>query len=250
MDCEQGLLLINARLDGELPAGDRHRLTVHLGECTSCRLAVDEFERDDRELSRIFGARQRSAAAVADRVLEAWFKEAPPISRRWGGWGLTSAAAAGLALALILLGTRAWPGSSRGDQDGRVQALVDEWTQGDASYETELRLRSKGPACVVPLADVVRSWVGEADDAKRLAAARLLCDLAEASQIPTLIELLDDDSTEVRALSEASLVRLTGRNGVDPLGPALPLATTCSNPQVEWRQWWEDNKERFERSDP
>ncbi len=249
MGCEQGLTLINARMDGELPADDRHRLIVHLGECATCRVAVDDFERDDRELARIFGARQRSAAAVADRVLEAWFDEAPSRSRPWGLWRLTSAVAAGFALAFVLFGPRTWIGSSRDDPDERVHALVNEWKQSDAPYETELRLRAQGPACVAPLADVVRTWTGEANDAKRLDATRVLCDLADTSQIPTLIELLGDSSFDIRTLAEASLFRLTGRYGVDPLGPSMPQAVTCSNPQVEWRQWWDKNKERFEQSD-
>ena len=73
MNCEQGLALINARMDGELLSDDRHRLTAHLGECANCQLAVEELERADRELARILVTRPRAASAIADQVLEAWF---------------------------------------------------------------------------------------------------------------------------------------------------------------------------------
>jgi len=106
-----------------------------------------------------------------------------------------------------------------------------------------------GPACAAPLADVVQAWEGEPNDVGRLGLARVFCDVADASQIPTLIELLGDPSFEIRTASESSLVRLTGRREVDPMGPVNPQAASCSNPQVEWRQWWDKNKERFERSD-
>ncbi len=246
MNCEQGLSLINARMDGELLSDDRHRLRAHLGECADCRVAVDELERDDRELARIFGTRQRAASTVADHVLEAWFEEAPLPSRWRAHLRWASAAAAGFALAFLLFGPRTWNG---GFKDGRIHALVEEWKQSDAHREVEMHLRSLGSACAEPLADAVQKWEGEANDQRRLGAARILCDLADASQIPTLIELLGDTSFEIRTLSEASLFRLTGRRRVDLIGPTIAQAATCSNPQVEWREWWNKNKERFERPD-
>ena len=249
MNCEQGLSLISALMDDELLPDDRRRLTAHLGECATCRVAVNDLERHDRELAHVFGVRRRAASAVADRVLEAWYEEAPSSSRQWGHWKLASAAAAGFAMAILLFGAHTWIGSRGGDLDERVHALVAEWKQGDAPYELELRLRSLGPACAAPLADVVQAWEGEANDAGRLGIARVLCDVADASQIPTLIELLGDPSFEIRTASESSLVRLTGRREVDPMGPVPPEAASCSNPQVEWREWWDKNKERFERSD-
>lgn len=250
MDCEQGSLLLNARMDGELSAEDRHRLTLHLDECAACRISADEFERVDRELARNFLVRQRSVVAVADRVMEAWLEEAPLRSRRWTHFRWASAVAAGFALALLLFGSHTWIGSNGRHENKQVHTMVEEWKKGDVSYESELRLRSQGSACVMPLADVVRTRVGDANDAKRLEATRVLCDLAEKSHIPTLIELLGDTSPEIRSLSEASLVRLTGRDGHDRRGPSLAQITSCSNPQAEWREWWEKNKERFERSDP
>ncbi len=249
MKCEQGFSLINARMDGELLPDDRHRLTAHLGECANCRVAADELEHDDRELARIFGARQRAASTVADQVLEAWFEKAPLPSRRWGHLRWASAVAAGFAMAVLLFGPRTWIGSNGGYENKRVRTLVEEWKQSDSPREVELRLRSLGPACAAPLADAVQTWEGEANDEWRLGAARVLCDLADASQIPTLIDLLGDTSLEIRTLTEASLVRLTGGRRVDLIGPMVQQAATCSNPQVEWREWWNKNKERFERPD-
>ncbi len=249
MNCEQGLSLINARMDGELLPDDRHRLAAHLGECANCRVTADELERDDRELARLCGARQRAASAVADRVLEAWFDEAPSPSRRWVHLTWVSAAAAGFAVALLLFGPRTWIGSNGGYGNERVRTLVEEWKQSDSPREVELRLRALGSACAAPLAVAVQTWGGEANDEWRLGAARMLCDLADASQIPTLIDLLGDTSVEIRTLSAASLVRLTGRRRVDPFGPPSTQAASCGNPQVEWREWWNKNKERFERPD-
>ncbi len=249
MNCEQSLSLINARMDGELLLDDRHRLTAHLGECASCRAAADQMERDDRELTRIFGDRQRAASAVADQVLEAWFEETPAPSRRWALVRWAPAFAAGFAMAFLLFGARTWIGSNGGYEKKRARALVGEWKQSDFPREVELHLRSLGSASAAPLANAVQTWEGEPNDEWRLGAARVLCDLADASQIPTLIDLLGDTSPEIRALTEASLVRLTGRRRVEPIEPTLQQAATCSNPQVEWREWWNKNKERLERPD-
>jgi hypothetical protein len=247
MNCKQCLSLSNARMDGELLPDDQHRLTAHLNECANCQVAVDALERDDREVARMFGARQRAASTLADQVLEAWFDEAPLPSRRWVSLRWASAAAAGFALAFLLYGPRTWNGSSGGDKHERVRALVDEWKQSDALRDVELRLRSLGSACAAPLADAVQTWDGEANDERRLGAARVLCDLADASQIPTLIDLLGDKSFEIQTLSEATLVRLTGRRRVELHGPMIAQAASCSNPQVEWREWWNKNKVQYER---
>ncbi len=249
MNCEQWLSLINASMDGELLLDDGHRLTAHLGECATCRVAADELERDDRELARNFGPRQRAASTIADQVLDAWFEEAPSPSRlrvylRWA-----SSAAAGFAVAFFLFGPGTRIGSNGEYEYERVRTLVEEWKQSDSPYEVELHLRSLGPACASPLARVVRTWDGEENDELRIEAARVLCDLADASQIPTLIDLLGDKSPKIRTLTEASLVRLTGRRQVELPGPTLAQAASCSNPQAEWRDWWNNNKERFERPD-
>ncbi len=247
MKCELWLSLINARMDGELLPDDEHRLSAHLGECASCRAAANELERVDRELARTFGARQRAASTIADQVLEAWFAKAPSPSRRWDHLRWASAAAAGFALAFLLFGPRTWIGSIGSDEDENVRALVDEWKQSHSQREIELRLRSLGSACAAPLADAVQTWEGAANDERRLGAARMLCDLADASQIPTLIDMLGDTSPKIRALTEASLVRLTGRRRVELPGPTIAQAASCSNPQAEWREWWNKNKDRFER---
>lgn len=249
MNCEQGLSLINAHMDGELPPDDRHRLAAHLSVCASCRLTADKLGRDDRELARTFGTRQRAARAIADQVLEAWFEEAPAPSRLWVRLKWVAAVAAGFAMAFLLFGPRTWTGSNGGYEHERARALVEEWKQTASPREVELRLRSLGSACATPLAHAVESWKGEANDERRLGAARVLCDLADASQIPTLIDLLGDTSHEVRTLSEATLVRLTGWRRIDILEATAQHAATCSNPQADWREWWNNNKEQFERPD-
>ncbi len=246
MNCEQGLELINARMDGELLPEERHRLSAHLGECAICQETADELERTDRELSRVFGTHSRKASEIADRVLEDWFAEAQSASYRRSHLRWVSAAAAGFAIAFFLHGLHTWIDSSKGNLDERVVALVEEWKQSETPQEVELRLRSMGSVCAAPLAEILNTWEGTARDEHRLGAARVLCDLADKSQIPTLIAMLGDTSFEIRTYSEASLVRLTGRQRADPLGPTPQLGATCSNPQGDWREWWNNNKHEFE----
>ncbi|MHC5109412.1 MAG: anti-sigma factor family protein [Planctomycetota bacterium] len=260
MNCEHSFSLINARMDGELPVEDRHRLTAHLGECADCRNAADEFEQGDRELAHLFAQRQESAARVAERVLEAWWNEAPSPSSSpspsivQGLWKLPLAVAAGFALAFLIMGPQ-WGGSNGNDPEARIRAMVSEWQQGDVTEVSELHLRALGSDSVPPLLDVVNNWAGDANASKRLAAARMIADLAGTSQIPAMIALLGDQSFEIQQLSDAALVRLTGWNRLESIQPELgpgPTGTqgaSCSNPQAEWQEWWERNKDRFEQPD-
>lgn len=246
MNCEHGLLLLNAQIDNEIPADDGYQLAAHLNECADCQSAAAALEQTDRELSRLFDARPRAAAVVADRALQAWFAEAAAPSRRRMYWVWMSAAAAMIAFSFVVFGPKFWNGAQNDDRDDRARALVQAWQQSAAPSDVELQLRSIGSACGDPLADAVQAWKGAADDERRLDAARVLCDLADNSQIPTLIDLLGDSSTEVQRLSEATLVRLTGRRRSSPLGPDIEAATSCSNAQGDWRAWWAENKAWFE----
>src|SRR5262245_24723365 len=69
MDCQQATTLISGRIDREIPSGDRHALETHLGECDGCRATVEAFERQDRNLRRLFTPCEASAALVVERVL-------------------------------------------------------------------------------------------------------------------------------------------------------------------------------------
>lgn len=300
MNCEHWFALINARMDGELPPDDRRRLSAHLSECANCRKAADEFENGDRELARLFAPRQQAAAMVADRVLEQWWNESPLRTKKsqlppntLGAWKVPVAVAAGFAIAFVLFG---WQGTGTqvdGDE-ARIRKMVSDWRQGsDPVRISELDLRALGSDAVPPLLEVVNNWEGDADAPKRIAAAHLVADLAESSQIPALIALLGDQSAEIRNLSESTLIRLTGWNrlavhavepvpglnprgpdsggpdlsgpdsggpksggpdssgqhpgGIDPAGVERPIVASCSNPQAEWQQWWDKNKQRFQQ---
>ncbi|MGB0760611.1 MAG: anti-sigma factor family protein [Rubripirellula sp.] len=255
MSCEHWFPLINASMDGELPADERERLSAHLGECASCRYAADEFEKGDRELARFFSPHQDAAARVADRVLEDWLTEMPLSSTTSGYWRVSLAAAAGFALAFFLFGLQSIRTMDDGDEV-RIRAMVSQWEQGNVPAQvSELDLRALGAAAVVPLLDIVNDWTGDANAPKRIAAARLVADLAESTQIPAMIALLGDRSARIRDLSEATLVRLTGWNRLGDLqadqgaGPGSPPVGSCSNPQADWQQWWEENKARFPEAD-
>lgn len=69
MHCEEYLLQLNARHDGELPAEQSAELEAHLAECAHCRAATEGFESIDAELRQAFAPRRASAAALTERVL-------------------------------------------------------------------------------------------------------------------------------------------------------------------------------------
>lgn len=109
MQCEDAILLISARIDGELAAEDRRRLEAHLGECADCGATAEAMQLQDAQLLRGFAPHRKTAAAIADRVSERLSPATRPI---WTWWipVLTSAAAGFLLAALIL---RPWQKSAR-----------------------------------------------------------------------------------------------------------------------------------------
>src|SRR5262245_3819050 len=68
MDCRRALKLISALIDRELAARDHRKLEAHLADCPDCRLALDDFRRQDTALRGGF-ARCRSENGRADRQL-------------------------------------------------------------------------------------------------------------------------------------------------------------------------------------
>src|SRR5690242_15099445 len=115
MHCEEYLLQLNARHDGELSGQASAALEAHLSECSSCRAAAEGFESIDADLRRSFAPRRAAAAALTERVLaevralaDAAPTPAPRRTPRFGElslaeWGRTLlASAAGFLLALAL----------------------------------------------------------------------------------------------------------------------------------------------------
>ena len=84
---------IRAHIDGELPEGDRERLSAHLDKCAACEARTREME--------VRGARIATAlSALADDVLPARPKAAPQPIRMWR-WAAAGAIAATVALLLL-----------------------------------------------------------------------------------------------------------------------------------------------------
>src|SRR5688500_6532628 len=110
MNCDDALNLISARLDGELSADRRARLEEHLASCPACREVADGLDLHNAQLARVFGARRRAAAEIAERVVALLPSQASTrvTARRsfWAAWSPLLAAAAGFAVALMVF--RPW----------------------------------------------------------------------------------------------------------------------------------------------
>lgn len=106
----------------------------------------------------------------------------------------------------------------------------------------EQDVRARGQAWSNPFVCYVRGKT-PVDRASRRTAARLLADLAPASCIPDLIELLADEDGEVRGSAAMALRRLTGQD----FGQPPDLCADAINPAIVaiWRRWWVENRQRY-----
>src|SRR5437667_2802603 len=102
MDCERVAPLISAELAGEIEAADHAELELHLAQCAACNAVATAFRAQDEELRRVFVARRRAAATVANRAL-AEIEQIPGRTGRRTGWLLpVLSAAAGFLIATLL----------------------------------------------------------------------------------------------------------------------------------------------------
>jgi len=53
MDCDEGLILLSAQLDGELSGFEQRSLRDHLEGCASCRTASEELQAVQSEVRRL-----------------------------------------------------------------------------------------------------------------------------------------------------------------------------------------------------
>ena len=96
------------------------------------------------------------------------------------------------------------------------------------------------------MACYVLSPASQAERDKRIAAARLLADLAPPWTIPDLIAMLGDREGAIREHAARALQRLTGQQ----FGDAAYLCPTespqaASERQRQWQAWWEPNQSRY-----
>jgi ferric-dicitrate binding protein FerR (iron transport regulator) len=106
----------------------------------------------------------------------------------------------------------------------------------------EQDVRSRGQAWSTPFVCYVRDK-SAADLESRRTAARLLADLAPASCIPDLIELVGDQDASVRASAASALRRLTGQD----FGQSPEICAPLIDPAIvaTWRAWWGQNQRRY-----
>ncbi len=103
MNCEDAILLISARLDGEIVGDDRARLADHLRDCPACAAAAEAFTVQDADLRQTFAERRRAADGVAARVVGRIPEAAVKPQGRWQRLLVGAAAvAAAAALAVFL----------------------------------------------------------------------------------------------------------------------------------------------------
>jgi ferric-dicitrate binding protein FerR (iron transport regulator) len=109
MNCELATNLISARIDAQISADEQRTLEAHLSDCAGCRATLEALGNQDAELRRAFAPRQEAAQRVAARAMfrvrgEAAVERArPALPRRFGFLIPVLSAAAGFALALLIL---------------------------------------------------------------------------------------------------------------------------------------------------
>jgi hypothetical protein len=138
----------------------------------------------------------------------------------------------------------------KGGDDEELSQRIDRlWAQvGRAKlthlYESEIR--SLGGRSVTPLTCYIQSPQSQREHDRRVAAARLLADVAQVESIPELIALLSDEDGEVRYYAASALQRLTGQDfGRQPKDWQDNPWTDCQATASQWQAWWKTAKGRY-----
>jgi ferric-dicitrate binding protein FerR (iron transport regulator) len=128
----------------------------------------------------------------------------------------------------------------------RFRAMFAEIGAAKIGYLYEQEIRAMGDASVLPLVYFLKRSARDAEQARRVIAARLLADLAEARTIPELISLLSDENGQVRYFIAQALTRLTGETqGRTPDAWRSDPLPTCQPTYRDWQTWWQENKSRY-----
>jgi len=138
----------------------------------------------------------------------------------------------------------------KGADDEELSRRIDRlWAQVGRAKMTHLyeaEIRSLGGRCVTPLTCYIQSPESQKEHDRRIAAARLLADVAQVESIPQLIELLSDEDGEVRYYAATALKRLTGKDfGRPPEDWQGSPWTTCQPTANQWQTWWQTAKGRY-----
>ncbi len=128
----------------------------------------------------------------------------------------------------------------------RLERIFAEIGAAKIGYLYEQEIRAMGDASVSPLIYFLKRSTGDADQQRRVIAARLLADLAPPRTIPDLIGLLPDENAQVRFFIAQALTRLTGETqGRTPDAWRADPLPTCEPTHRDWQAWWQENKQRY-----
>jgi hypothetical protein len=128
----------------------------------------------------------------------------------------------------------------------RVNQLLANVGAAKLSLMYEDELRELGDDGVPPLLAYLESTRDAPATAQRVAAARIVSDVAAAERIADLIGLLTDANGEVRLHAARGLERLTGRNqGWDAESWRTQSWGSCEGAYQKWQDWWVENRDRF-----
>ena len=129
----------------------------------------------------------------------------------------------------------------------RIEGLLALLSQADEPQFYELAIRSCGEASFGPLNDYVQSPASRRQQGMRTRVARILSEVAQPWCIPQMIDLLDDETPDVRYHAAVALERLTGLNLCRTPEQWRDEAVSCAIGDQDWRVWWQKNKQRFPR---
>jgi ferric-dicitrate binding protein FerR (iron transport regulator) len=137
-------------------------------------------------------------------------------------------------------------GADNPELQERFQAMFAEIGAAKLGYLYEQEIRAMGDASVLPLVYFLKRSTHDADQARRVIAARLLADLAPPRTIPELIPLLSDENGQVRFFIAQALTRLTGETqGRTPEAWRSDPLPTCQPTYRDWQTWWQEKKNRY-----
>jgi hypothetical protein len=126
----------------------------------------------------------------------------------------------------------------------RIRQMLERLDDTPAALTYERELRKLGEHAAAPLLDYVLSSAVEGPP-QRLAAMRLLCDLAPGSLAPRLLPLLSDADGEIRVLAAQTLKRLSGLDQGRPAEQWRDSLDECAPAIERWRKWLEENRQRL-----
>ena len=128
----------------------------------------------------------------------------------------------------------------------RVNDILASIGETKTGSFNEAEIRKLGYSCTTPLTRYVQSERSKNQADRRIMAMRIVADLAPASSLSDLIELLGDRDPEIRYYAALGLKRLTHETlGHEPKEWRNRQPTALSSAREQWRRWWEKNKQDY-----